>query len=94
MPILAIEKDFNKDLNTTIHLKNRGPSIKVPSIPRFVIMGCNFGYVYITNYRLKAYVYIGNSSCDNLTNSFFPEMRVSGCLTLNSWMKSTSYWHS
>ena len=59
MPILAIEKDFNKDLNTTIHLKNRGPSIKVPSIPRFVIMGCNFGYVYITNYRLKAYVYIG-----------------------------------
>ena len=27
-----IEKHSNKDLNTTIHLKNRGQSMEVPSI--------------------------------------------------------------
>ena len=53
-----IEKHYNKDLNTTIHLKNRGPSIKVPLISWFFIMNSNFGYVYITNYGLKGYVYI------------------------------------
>ena len=33
-----IEKHYNKNLDTTIHLKNRGPSIKVPSISWFLIM--------------------------------------------------------
>ena len=49
-------------------------------------MNFNFGYVYIINYEIKGYVYIyiGNIS---LNFFFFPEMSVSGCLTLNSWMK-------
>ena len=53
-----IEKHSNKDLKTTIHLTNSGRSIKVPSISCFVIMNFNFGYVYMTTYKLKAYVYM------------------------------------
>ena len=53
-----IEKHYSKDLNITIHLKNRGPSIKDPSISWFLIMNFNFGFIYITNYGLKGYVYI------------------------------------
>ena len=48
-----IENHHYKDLNTIIHLKNRGPSLKVPLIFRFFIMNFNFGYVYITNCGLK-----------------------------------------
>ena len=53
-----MKNTLKKYLNTTIHLKNKGRSIKVPSGSGFVIMNFNFGYVYITNYRLKAYVCI------------------------------------
>ena len=55
---LPNEKHSSKDLNTTIQLKNKGQSVKVTSISWFFIVNFNFGYVYITNYRLKAYVYI------------------------------------
>ena len=55
---LPNEKRSSKDLNTTIQLKNKGQSIKVTSIPWFFIVNFDFGYVFITNYRLKAYVYI------------------------------------
>ena len=38
-------------------------------------------YIYI-------YIYIRNKSCDIPTNSFFPKMHVSECLTLNSWINA------
>ena len=78
---LPNEKRSSKDLNTTIQLKNKGQSIKVTSIPWFFIVNFDFGYVFITNYRLKAYVYIGNSFCDILT-PFCPK-----CISLDFW-----YW--
>ena len=48
----------NKAIFCSIHLKNKGRSIKVSPISWFVIMKFNFGYVYIPSYRLKACVYI------------------------------------
>ena len=66
-----IEKHYNKDLNTTIYLKNGGPSIKVPSISWFLIMNFNFGYIYITKYGIKGYVYILEIVLVKKRDSFF-----------------------
>ena len=78
-----IKKHSNKDLDTTTHLKNRGRSIKVSSIPWFVIMIFNCGYVYITNCKLKAYVYILEIVLTIFWETpFFPK-----CMSLDVW-----YW--
>ena len=51
-----IEKQFNKDWNTPIHLKNNGPHIKVPLI--FGFLSWLSIYVFIPNCGLNGYLCI------------------------------------
>ena len=57
----SIEKQFNEDWNTHIHLNNNGPSTKVPLIFWFLIMIFNLSLYHQLSVKWVC-VQIGNSS--------------------------------